>query len=308
MDLLKGALAKLKQIRKINKPVLSSERALSRTDIINDLSKLDIPNGSLVFIHSGFKSIGEVDGGPKTVVSAIIDELVTNRNITVAMPAFSIATSMLNQLKSGKPFDARTTPTVFKGIPAAFLSTPGVVRSVHPTHSVSAIGPQAEWLTSSHHKTNKSFGPLSPFGKIKDAEGYIMGLGSGLGTVTFYHTLEDYENDFPKNVYTKEVFSVLCKAETGKIHQVTIPAHSPHVSKYRIDKRNSYWLRDIYESLFEMSGIINHESIGKAKCWYGRADKIYSNAKHLAYQELDIYSSPEDIAAFIHKHLRSSNE
>lgn len=305
MDLLKGALAKLKQVKKTHKPVSLSESALSKSDIISDLSKLDIPNNGLVFIHSGFKSIGEVHGGPETIVNALIDELVKNRNITVAMPAFSIETSMLNQLKSGKPFDSRTTPTVFNAIPAAFLATPEVVRSVHPTHSVSAIGPQAEWLTSSHHETGQSFGPSSPFGKIKDAEGYIMGLGSGLGTVTFYHTLEDYEPDFPREVYTKEVFSVSCKGLSGKTHNVTIPAHSPHVSEYRIDKRNSYWLRDIYSSLFEMSGIINYETIGKAKCWYGRADKIYSKAKHLAYEGLDIYSAPEDIAKFIHKHLSS---
>ena len=35
----------------------------------------------------------------QAVVGALIDELVTRRNITVAMPAFSIETSMLNQLK-----------------------------------------------------------------------------------------------------------------------------------------------------------------------------------------------------------------
>ena len=308
MDLLKGAFATLKQVKKTHKPVSLSERALTRADITNNLSKLDIPDDAIVFIHSGFKSIGEVDGGPEAVVGALIDELVTRRNITVAMPAFSIETSMVNQLKRGKPFGARTMPTVFETIPAAFLATPGVVRSVHPTHSVSAIGPKAELLTSTHHDTDKSFGPSSPFGKIKDAEDYIMGLGSGLGTVTFYHTLEDYEPDFPRDVYTKEIFSVSCKASTGEAHHVTIPVHSPHVSEYRIDKRNSYWLRDIYAKLFEMAGVINNVTIGKANCWYGRADQIYNKAKHLAYQGLDIYSSPEDIATFIQKHLSSSNE
>ena len=62
MDLLKSAFATLKQVKHM--AVSLSERALTRADITNNLSKLDIPDDAIVFIHSGFKSIGEVDGGP----------------------------------------------------------------------------------------------------------------------------------------------------------------------------------------------------------------------------------------------------
>ena len=61
-----------------------------------------------------------------------------------------------------------------------FRRTPGVVRSIHPTHSVSALGPLARHLTEAHHRAPSVFGTGSPWQRFADTlpvvDEYAMGL------------------------------------------------------------------------------------------------------------------------------------
>ena len=57
--------------------------------------------------------------------------------------------------------------------------------------------------------------PTSPLGRVLEADGYIMGLGTDLGPVTFYHVLEDLCGDsFPFPVYTPDS-PVVVKSRAG---------------------------------------------------------------------------------------------
>lgn len=280
---------------------------ISPQELVADIAALEIPKDSIVFIHSGFKSIGNIQGGPEAVVDALIAELVIKKNITIAMPAFSISGTMLAQLQSGKVFDVKNTPTVFKAIPEVFLKHNDIVRSIHPTHSVAAIGSKANWLTEAHHTSDKTFGPDSPFGRLMSAGGFIMGLGSGLGAVTFYHTLEDHEFDFPKNVYTNESFEVECVDILGEKHKVKTKAHDPQYSEFRIDKRNSAWLKDIYTHYFEHFAGLKWQKVCKAKTWICNSRDFYNASKDLAYLGVSIYTSQNDLAKFLKKSIEKNS-
>ncbi len=67
----------------------------------------------------------------------------------------------------------------------------GVRRSIHPTHSVCAIGKQAEELLENHHKDNTPCGPNSPFHLLPKVYGYILMLGCGLKPNTSMHAVEE---------------------------------------------------------------------------------------------------------------------
>jgi len=81
------------------------------------------------------------------------------------------------------------------------------LRSLHPTHSVCAKGPLADILTRDHHKEPLSCGPLSPYARLMDHDGKILGLGLPPAYTTFLHTVEDMDlADFPRRTYLEKEF------------------------------------------------------------------------------------------------------
>jgi aminoglycoside 3-N-acetyltransferase len=282
---------------------------LSLDELIHEFDNISVENNSIIFIHSGFKSLGTIQGGPDTVVKALLESFVNKRNITIAMPSFTLSGSMESYLKRNIIFNVKETKTVYKGIPLAFQQFSNLQRSIHPTHSVMAIGPKAKWLVDSHHTCGSTFGEGSPFGKLLEHKSYIMGLGSRLGTVTFYHTLEDLETNFPFRVYTENSpFEAICIDHQGKKVKMSIYAHDGSISSVRIDRRNGEWLREIYTSIFEEHADLKWFHVGKAKTWVCSADKMYEVQKQLTFSGISIYSSEKDIANYISKTLSSSSK
>jgi len=70
---------------------------------------------------------------------------------------------------------------------------PGVKRSLHPTHSVAAIGSRAEEITSGHELCSTPCGIGSPYEKILQ-DGQILFLGATLDSNTAFHSVEALAN------------------------------------------------------------------------------------------------------------------
>lgn len=276
----------------------------SLSDLKHDLSRIPIGCSDSVLIHSGFKALGPIDGGPSTVVSALVEEFVDKKDITIAMPAFTIGNDVRAQLKSGIAFDVRNTQTVYRAIPREFQNYKGVRRSLHPTHSITAKGQKAEWLTNSHHIEGRTFGKQSPFGKLLEDNGWIMGMGSKLGKVTFYHTLEDIEDSFPYSVYTKDSpMEAKCIDVDGNVVTVMTNIHDGDVSPVRIDRPNGEWLRNIYTSILEEKGQLQWFDFARSKIWICRARDLYETTKLLTSYGISIYTTEKQLARFILKNI-----
>jgi aminoglycoside 3-N-acetyltransferase len=73
------------------------------------------------------------------------------------------------------------------------------MRSLHPTHSVCALGPLAASITSEHHVGNTTCGARSPFARMAELDTVIIGLGKPYYHVlTQVHAAEDLLGDrFP---------------------------------------------------------------------------------------------------------------
>ena len=153
------------------------EKIVTKSEIIRGLKKLGLCRGNIVIVHSSLSSIGKVDGGPETVIKALIEVVGTKG--TVMMPY---------------PLGKATIAKVFS-------SMPGVLRSTHPVHSVSAMGAKAKYLTKDHDKMPTACGKGTPFGKLVDLGGKILLLGVDQDRNTTLHTVEDYA-DLP---YLSEV-------------------------------------------------------------------------------------------------------
>lgn len=161
-----------------------SDRSVSRA-IFADLRKLGVSQGDTLLVHSSLRSLGHVDGGAETVIAALREAL--GEDGTLLMPALSYA-----YVGQGQPlFSARWTGCCVGTIPETFRRMPGTVRSVHPTHSVSASGARAEEFTARHHLDRTPVGENSPFALLPRMGGRILMLGCGLLPNTSMHGVEE---------------------------------------------------------------------------------------------------------------------
>lgn len=72
----------------------------------------------------------------------------------------------------------------------------GVIRSIHPTHSVCGIGKNAQAILGRHLETDTPVGALSPFAQLKEYNGKVLMLGCGLAPNTSMHGVEELSEPF----------------------------------------------------------------------------------------------------------------
>lgn len=160
---------------------------VTRSEIVKGLRELGIEKGDQVLVHSSLSSFGYVEGGAASVIEALLEAVGTGG--TVLAPTLT-----------GKPsdgpdcppcFDVRSSPAWTGRIPETMRNWPGAVRSLHPTHSVVALGPQARSLTAGHEECWTPCGEGSPWVKLARLGGKLVFLGVTLDCNTTFHAAEE---------------------------------------------------------------------------------------------------------------------
>lgn len=142
---------------------------ITKEKIKEDLIKIGVKKGQIVGVHSSLKSIGYVIGGPDTVIDALLE--VVGEDGTIIMPTFSNSTA-----DATTPFSIKNARSNDGLITETFRKRSNAIRSFHPTHSVTGIGKEAEFLTKDHMKTS-ALGENSPFHKAAQKGSYILLIG-----------------------------------------------------------------------------------------------------------------------------------
>jgi aminoglycoside 3-N-acetyltransferase len=274
-----------------------TRKAYTRDDVCAGLRTMPIPPKSVVLVHSSLKALGYVDEGAPGVVQALVEVFVRERGGTMVCPTFSIAGTMHAALRTGGIFDVRNTPSNLGAIPEAFRNHPEALRSVHPTHSFAAIGPNAHDIVDTHHTCGSSFGVGSPMGVVLESSGYLFGLGTTLGTVTFYHCLEEIEPAFPLDVYSSDSpFRARCRDYSGGLVEVMVKAHDPVVSRTRIDRPENEAIRSYVTRALEERAGMAWTTVCDARCWSIEARRMYDEMRRLMALGITIYSTKDDLA------------
>jgi len=199
----KTAFLKLKhyylKYKKSRIPVLHEEEF---RNILTE--KLGVKKGSVVFIHS---STGNMNlGFPAYKMLSIILEVIGEEG-TALFPCHQLTTKSTYALQNNIPFDVKKTPSDVGLLPELVRFHKKAVRSLHPTNSVVAIGKYADELTREHHLDIYPCGIHSPYYKITEYDGIILGLGVSIDVLTFVHTIEDIMKDnFPVFARDEEIY------------------------------------------------------------------------------------------------------
>ncbi len=152
--------------------------------IISDLRALGVREGDSLLVHTAFSKLGKnVD--PTDVIEGLRGAL--GEKGTLVLPALSWA----NVTAADPVFDVASTPVCVGFLPEFFRKMPGVMRSVHPTHSCCAVGYKAEYYLGAHAQDITPVGPNSPFRKLAQDGGKILFLGCTTTPNTSVHGIEE---------------------------------------------------------------------------------------------------------------------
>jgi aminoglycoside 3-N-acetyltransferase len=153
--------------------------------LVAEFVGLGMRSNMTVMAHSSLSQVGWTEGGPVTVIRALLKVLEPHG--TLVMPAES---PHLSTIREHLPvFDPWTTPTTMGAIPEAFRTYPGTRRSNHPLVSVCANGRRADEITA-EHALEFCEGRGTPFEKLYDLDAYTLLLGVGFDRCTSLHYAE----------------------------------------------------------------------------------------------------------------------
>ncbi len=230
---------------------------LTFDDLTGEFRALGVEQGDTLLVHSSYKSFGGVEGGPQTVIDALLD--VLGEEGTLIMPTFNF------DFCKGKPWDVRSTPSHMGILTELVRQDPRSKRVFHPIYSFAILGKHADFLTRERYKS--SYGANSVFAKLRQLDGKIMVIGLRYNdSMTFFHHVEEMEGvDYR---YMKE-FTGLVTDEDGNTYEDTF------TMLVRDIERGVHTMVDPMGALMEEAGMITVRQIGAAKVSLMKANEVY---------------------------------
>jgi aminoglycoside N3'-acetyltransferase len=153
---------------------------IDRRMLAGHLRALGVREGGVLLVHTSYRAVGPVVGGPAAVVDALRDAVGTRG--TVVMPSWGDDEDVA--------FDPASTPvSPSLGVMAElFRRLPGARRSDHP-FAFAAIGPDAAAVVADPLPV-PPHGRASPVGRVHDLDGQVLLLGVGHDANTTIHLAE----------------------------------------------------------------------------------------------------------------------
>ena len=207
-----------------------------------DLRTLGVKEGGVLLVHSSLKSLGaayldEMNDAGINAIACVIETLraALGNAGTLLIPTLSYASVPVGN----RAFDVRTTPSDVGAITEYFRMMPGVIRSLHPTHSVAAIGSLAVAMTVNHERDTTPVGGHSPFRKLRDLDGQILMLGCGLCPNTSMHGVEELAE--PPYLF-RHTLDYSCTDANGE-------GHTLHIRRHHFDNKHGEDIVQRYDRL-----------------------------------------------------------
>ena len=165
--------------------------------LIQDFINLGIVQGDTLFIHSSFKSLGPIENGAGTVISAL--EASVGGEGLILMPTFSLLPSREERVAA---WNMSKTPSTVGWLTEFFRQMPNTYRSDHYSHAVAARGKDAKAFVSDHlrregyespwdhYPWGKTYGTHSPMFRAYTANAKLLMIGVDYQTSTYIHLVE----------------------------------------------------------------------------------------------------------------------
>lgn len=255
--------------------------------ILNQLKQMNINSKGTIIVHSSMKSIGNVEGG----ADAVLDTFITYMKEGLLV----FPTHTWRDVNKDQPiFDVENTPSHVGILTEKFRTRPGVVRSLHPTHSVAALGKNADRFVEENEKYDTPCARGSSWGKLLDFEAKIILIGVDLKRNTFIHGIEEWM-DIPGRVSAShEPLQTVLKDGT----KIDVPQRR-HCG---LSWSHHYWK---VETLLAEKGAIQYAELGDANVLVCDAVLLNKYISDMLSLDPDLFSDNEPLTEAFSEAFRS---
>ena len=196
----------------------------------NTLKKMGVSEADTLMVHANFNPNSGFKGAPQDVANALVD--FVGRDGNLLMVSIPFRGSAYEYLSKNKPFYLNRTLSMMGLVTEVFRKTPGVVRSLHPTHPVLAYGKDSAWLVAGHEKCLFPCGIGTPFDKFRQLNGKILFFDVGFEAITFFHHVEDLTKALlPFDVYDEKLFVATAFDSDNRQHLIETYAFNARINR-----------------------------------------------------------------------------
>lgn len=214
--------------RRLKRVVRACHRLLfpfTPEDLRTALRQLGVAPGDVLMVHSSFDRFLGLQGGPLDVIRTL-QEAVGAAG-TLLMPTLPFRGSAVEYARTDPLFDVHQSVSRMGLITEAFRRSPGVVRSIHPTHAVAVWGTRAEALIADHEHAETPCGWHTPYGRLLEYDGKILLAGVSASTLTFcYCVAEELEPRLAFPILTRETYPMRWRHRDGTVRVSNLRLHS----------------------------------------------------------------------------------
>jgi aminoglycoside 3-N-acetyltransferase len=192
----------------------------------NDVHKFLCENGILpkdtVLVHTSMRALGKVEGGCDGLIDAFRDYLSDG--------LFLIPTHTWANVNAKQPvYDVRSTEPCIGALPTVAAFREDGVRSLHPTHSITAFGARSEEFVKGEECASTPCSEDGAWRRLYDEDAWILLLGVGLDKNTYIHAVDEILDLDGKLGETREL-TVIDK--NGGEHKTLFRPHGHATSQY----------------------------------------------------------------------------
>ena len=159
----------------------------NKQQLKDQLESMGLKGDETILIHSSMKAIGAVDGGADTVLDAWMEYF---KDGLLLLPTHTWKT-----VNADNPvYNPDTTPSCVGLLTNMFMKRDGVIRSLHPTHSMSGYGKNAAEYLAGEEYNNTPCTPGGCYDRLKEVGGKVLLVGVGHERNTYIHSVEEVLN------------------------------------------------------------------------------------------------------------------
>lgn len=168
----------------------------------------------VLMMHSALGEFGYVVGGEGTVIEGVGEfcETLCLPTHTYCYPA--------DIRDVGPVYDPESSESQVGRVTNFFRRRPGVIRSIHPTHSLAALGREAREITAGHERCGTPCGAETPYEKLVAMDAAVLMFGATMNSYTLFHTAEDAARcDY---LYEPQPYRLRAQDGAGVVHELAM--------------------------------------------------------------------------------------
>lgn len=244
----------------------------TKQDLLLHMEQMGILPTDTLLIHSSMKAIGAVEGGAETVLDVFMEYL---KDGLLILPTHTWA----SMSEEHKVYNPKNEPACVGILPNLFLKRKGVLRSLHPTHSVAVYGKDKEAFIKGEENRTTPCSPDGCYDRLRERNAKILLLGIGHERNTYIHCVEERLNVPDRLTKEPTLFEIVMP--NGELKSSAMYRHfnamNPHISEAYPKLEQAFYDRNAAKK-----GVF-----GDASCILCDANAIYEVTKDVLSHQIN---------------------